>query len=163
MSRIFAIDPGQRESGWVVYSDGRVVNCGVCPNESLRGKLMDMNAFCTAPVVCEMIGHYGTGMPAGKSVFDTCVWIGRFQELAVDTFDIVYRPDVKLFLCGSRRAKDANIRQALIDRFGGSKEIAIGRKAEPGPLYHVKNHAWAALAVAVYYWETVVKPKPVAR
>ena len=37
------------------------------------------------------------------------------------------RQEVKLHLCNSARAKDANIRQALIDRFGG-KDKAIGRK-----------------------------------
>ncbi len=40
------------------------------------------------------------------------------------------RRAVKLELCADSRAKDANIRQALLDRFGGS--TAIGRKAAPG-------------------------------
>ncbi len=29
------------------------------------------------------------------------------------------------------------------------KDAAIGKKAAPGPLYHVKSHLWAALAVAL--------------
>ena len=29
------------------------------------------------------------------------------------------------------------------------KDAAIGKKATPGPLYGVKSHAWAALAVAI--------------
>ena len=62
---------------------------------------------------------------------------------------MIYRKDVKLHLCGSPRAKDSNIRQALIDRFGPGKEKAIGLKKTPGPLYGVKSHVWAALAVAV--------------
>jgi hypothetical protein len=43
------------------------------------------------------------------------------------------------------RAKDANIRQALIDKIGPQ-----GTKAQPGPTYGIKSHSWAALAVAVY-------------
>jgi hypothetical protein len=56
---------------------------------------------------------------------------------------------VKLALCGDSRAKDANIRQALIDRFGGS--AAVGRKAAPGPLYGIHRDVWSALAIAVTY------------
>ena len=47
------------------------------------------------------------------------------------------------------RAKDSNIRQALLDLYGGDKRKAIGIKAEPGPLYGIKSHMWAALGVAV--------------
>ncbi len=59
------------------------------------------------------------------------------------------RRAVKLALCGDSRAKDANIRQALIDRFGGS--AAVGRKAAPGPLYGISRDVWSALAIAVTY------------
>jgi hypothetical protein len=99
-----------------------------------------------------MIASYG--MPVGREVFETCVWIGRFMEQwgAPDRVNLVYRKDVKMHLCGSPRAKDANIRQALIDLFeptGGGKTPQIGTKAKPGPLYGVSTHAWPALGVAV--------------
>lgn len=45
-------------------------------------------------------------------------------------------------------AKDANVRQALINRFGG-KDAAIGRKAAPGPLYGISRDMRSALAIAV--------------
>jgi hypothetical protein len=86
-------------------------------------------------------------------VFRTVWWTGRFAETWYAAGNgepvAVYRKDVKLHLCGSPRAKDPNIRQALIDRWGG-KAAAIGNAKNPGPLYGVKSHAWAALAVAVY-------------
>lgn len=60
-------------------------------------------------------------MAVGETVFETCVWVGRFIE-AVSNYDIeytkIYRKDEKMNLCQSMRAKDSNIRQALIDRFG---------------------------------------------
>jgi hypothetical protein len=93
-----------------------------------------------------------TALTRSKPLFETCVWIGRFvQEWETLTGAEplrVFRREVKLHLCGSPRAKDANIRQALIDRYGG-KEAAIGRKASPGPLHGVSGDVWSALAVAV--------------
>lgn len=100
----------------------------------------------------EMIASYG--MPVGREVFETCVWIGRFQQAWHSPEDVrlVYRKDVKLHLCGTAKAKDANVRQALLDlypRTGGGATPQIGTKAKPGPLYGVSSHAWPALAVAV--------------
>jgi hypothetical protein len=65
---------------------------------------------------------------------------------------LVYRRDVKLHLCHSPRAKDANVRQALIDRLGPQ-----GTKKNPGPTYGMKSHLWAALAVGVYAMDKVVR------
>lgn len=103
-------------------------------------------------IAIEMIASYG--MAVGREVFETCVWIGRFLQAwhAPDGARLIYRLDVKLHLCGTAQAKDPNIRQALLDRFprtGGGKTPQIGTKKQPGPLYGVSSHAWAALGVAV--------------
>lgn len=62
------------------------------------------------------------GMTVGQEVFDTCVWIGRFWEIALRSGGYepkrIYRREEKLNLCGCLSAKDKNIRQALIDRYG---------------------------------------------
>jgi hypothetical protein len=50
------------------------------------------------------------------------------------------------------RAKDGNIGQALVDRFGG-KAAAIGKKAAPGPLYTVSGDPCAVLALAVTWFD----------
>jgi hypothetical protein len=91
----------------------------------------------------EMIASYG--MAVGASTFETCVWIGRFTEVARVEPVLCYRKDIKLFLCGTMRAKDANVRQALLDFVGPQ-----GTKAKPGTTYGIKSHSWAALAVAVF-------------
>jgi hypothetical protein len=98
--------------------------------------------------VIEKVESYG--MAVGAEVFDTVLWAGRFAE-AAHRVPVVMLPRraVKLALCGDSRAKDANIRQALLDRFGGS--AAIGRKAAPGPLYGIARDVWSALAIAVTY------------
>lgn len=148
MSAILAIDPGTTHSGVVWFFGGKPFSSGVYENR----EVLDFLAGDTYTVAIEMIASYG--MAVGKEVFETCVWIGRFVQAAgPDRVRLIYRKDVKLHLCASPRAKDANIRQALIDRWGGKAE-AIGSIKKPGPLYAVKSHAWAALAVAVTALET---------
>lgn len=111
-----------------------------------------------ARVVCEQIESYG--MAVGREVFETVRWSGRFEQAFEQAFGPANWPElivpwhylprraVKLELCGQPRAKDANIRQALIDLYGG-KELAIGKKAQPGPLYGMSGDVWAALAVGI--------------
>ncbi|NOV25911.1 hypothetical protein E5S69_20630 [Cupriavidus necator] len=147
MTTILSIDPGTEESGWCLYHPERgvVMGSGVKPNDIMLEEIRFMPA---SELAIEMVASYG--MPVGREVFETVRWIGRFQQIwrRPDEVRLVYRKDVKLHLCSSPRAKDANIRVALLDMFGG-KEAAVGKKASPGPLYGVKSHAWAALAVAV--------------
>lgn len=138
---ILAIDPGPTESGWCRYKDGRVIGSGVMPNDKIRDEI---RYGTNATLAIEMIASYG--MAVGREVFETCVQIGRFVECYSRPHDVrlVYRKDVKLHLCGTAKAKDPNIRAALLDLIGPQ-----GTKKEPGPTYGVKTHAWAALAVAV--------------
>jgi len=155
MPKILAIDPGYKESAWVTYDTvrGEPIAFKIELNEDVLASLASTEAPCSIggqPVswlAVEMIAHYG--MSVGVTVFDTCVWIGRFIERWPGSHILVYRKDVKMFLCQSMRAKDSNIRQALIDRFGPGKDKAIGLKKSPGPLYGFKKDLWAALAVAV--------------
>ena len=146
---LLAIDPGPQASAWVEYDNGRLVSFGIGPNRELLRVIYGSEA---AEFAVEMIASYG--MSVGADVFETAVWSGRFIQTWAhyrreSTVRRVYRRDVKLTLCGSSRAKDANVRQALIDKFGPGKDKAIGRKAAPGPLYGVSSHVWSALAVAV--------------
>jgi Holliday junction resolvasome RuvABC endonuclease subunit len=144
---LLGIDPGTFESGYVIFDGTRVISADILKNEELRLliKYESMKGNCTRMAI-EMIASYG--MPVGAEVFETCVWVGRFMELwqAENHTQAkqVFRKDVKLHLCGTSKAKDANIRQALIDKLG-----PVGTKKQPGACFGVKSHAWAALAVAV--------------
>lgn len=150
MTRIFAIDPGTTESGWVLLEAGRVHDSGVHHNHDV---LRWIKPGQGADMLCiEMIA--GMGMTVGQTTFETVRWIGRFQQAWRDpeAVHLVYRRQVKTYLCGNQQAKDGNIRQALLDIFpdtGGGATPQIGTKAKPGPLYGVSSHAWSALAVAV--------------
>jgi hypothetical protein len=96
--------------------------------------------FLHSDIAIEWIESYG--MAVGQDVFRTVFQIGRMQQ-QLGAVRLIPRRDVKLTLCGSARAKDTNIRQALIDAIG-----PVGTKKNPGPLYGVTGHYWAALAVA---------------
>ena len=106
-------------------------------------------------VALEMVACYG--MPVGKDVFETCVWIGRFIEKLKDhKISYVYRKDEKMCLCGSLKAKDSNIRQALINRYAKHDfKTGKGTKKNPDVFYGVANDVWQAIAVAVTHYESL--------
>ena len=141
---VLAIDPGTYQSAFVVFDGKSVVSKGIVENATLE---MLVETTQCQHVACEMIASYG--MPVGAETFETVFWIGRLAKASRVPFHRVFRKDVKIHLCNSMRAKDANIRQASIDKFGG--ESAVGKKSHPGPLYGVSSHCWSALAVAVYF------------
>lgn len=96
-------------------------------------------------------------MAVGKEVFETCVWIGRFKEIALlkdIQVEYIYRKEEKINLCNSMKAKDTNIRQALIDRFG-----IVGTKKNPGWFYGFKKDIWSAYAVGVTYLDKIKENK----
>lgn len=158
MLSILAIDPGYTQSAWVEYRDGLPVAFATERNHDV---LCRVETSTSAYLAVESIASYG--MPVGAEVFETAVWSGRFIQRWLDghprggwpdgeeerSVRRVYRREVKLHLCGQARAKDPNVRQVLIDRYGPGKELAVGRKASPGPLYGVSGDVWAALGVAV--------------
>lgn len=152
VTRILAIDPGNEFSAWLLYdkATGRPTTWAKEPNADVLRRVAE-EARAGTELVVEMIASYG--MPVGAEVFETCVWIGRFIEQWVERCGrdarLLYRRAVKLHLCNSSRAKDAHVRQSIIDRFGPGKHIAIGLKATPGPLYGLSGDGWAALGVAI--------------
>ncbi len=149
---LLCIDPGTTHSGVVIFDGKSVSDVGT---EVENGWLLNAIGLMDADhMAIEMVACYG--MPVGKETFETCVWIGRFIEKFRGDHTKVFRKDVKLNLCNSMRAKDANIRQAILDRFpatGGGKTPQIGIKKQPGPLFGVSKHAWSALAVGLTYFD----------
>lgn len=144
---IVAVDPGPLESALVVIEeDGRVTLAVKELNESIRKRLRTESFHRQA--VIEMV--QAMGMPVGAEVFETVFWIGRFAESCANAGVVMRlnRRDVKQHFCNSDKAKDANIRQALLDRYGGNS-AARGKKKSPGPLYGVKGDCWQALAVGL--------------
>ena len=173
---ILAIDPGPVESGWVsLDSAGKLCGFGVDYNHAIRNGMHNADAIATTLVI-EMVASYG--MPVGADVFETCVQIGRFEQVWPGNVARVFRREVKLHLCNSSKAKDSNVRHALMDRYGPGKDRAVGGtkckachgkkwrgrehrpcevcdatgwKYPPGPLHGFADDAWQALAVGLTY------------
>ena len=142
---IGAIDPGPERSAFVSLADGELVDFGILENVDLL--LRARRSVGYDLVVIEKIVSYG--MPVGAEVFETVYWSGRFAEAFRPTaVERIGRKPVVLTICGSPRATDANVRQALIDRYGGP---GVTRKG--GPLYGVVKDIWSALAIGVAWRE----------
>jgi hypothetical protein len=152
--RLLAIDPGDTESAYVIIdmASREPVDMGKMPNDQLLDRLGNRRGHPVERAVIEMVASYG--MAVGAEVFDTCVWIGRFHEalrVRGRTPDLVKRLAVKTHLCHDSRAKDTNIRQALVDRFAyGQPNNGKGTKAKPGWFHGFHSDVWAAYALAVY-------------
>ena len=152
-NRVLAIDPGNESSAYIIIDAAtcRPITFGKSPNQGLR---MALPGFAEgATVAIEMVASYG--MTVGGEVFETCVWIGRFIERVWPEPELIYRRNIKLHHCQSPRAKDANITQALIDRFTpGAPNRGKGTKKEPGWFYGFAADIWQAYALAVYVADT---------
>lgn len=156
---VLSVDPGTRQSGWVLFDGVRVLRRGIDENSQVRN-LISRNTLDASHLVVEMIESFG--MPVGNETHETTYWVGRFCEAwnSDSTLCRLYRREVKLHMCQSMKATDSNIRQAIIDRFpptGGGAVGQIGTASKPGPLYGVSSHMWSALGLAVTWWESKKK------
>lgn len=146
---ILAIDAGFTESAYVICNEEyEILEKGKVSNEEM---LAIVKSNCYSDLVLEMVACYG--MPVGKEVFETCVWIGRFWEASqAEKKSYIYRKEEKINLCNTIKAKDSNIRQALIDRFARFDfKNGKGTKKQQDWFYGFKSDMWAAYAVAVTY------------
>ena len=151
---ILAIDPGPTESAWVrLCDDGkRIPTFAKSSNRDAMDVISDAVLY-RRDIILAIEQVACMGMAVGAEVLETCYESGRmaqaYWEVTGRNPIRVKRHAIKMHFCGSTRANDGNIRQAIIDRFGG-KEKAIGKKSAPGPLYGVANDVWQALALALY-------------
>ena len=154
---ILAVDPGDQLSAFVVYDGKRPVDHGKLGNEELILRLHDdLNCWpANGPSVCshlaiEMAESFGAKV--WNQVFLATLWAGRFVEAFGGPYTLMSRQKTKLYVTGNPRARDAQVRACLIDRYGG-KDVALGTKAAPGLLRGLTADRWAALALAVAYSE----------
>jgi len=147
---LMAIDPGTTLSAYLVLDTAtyEIVDKGKVENDNLM-ELVKTGYFDMMAVEC----FQSFGMGVGQTVFNTAYYIGRLMQVAEglgSKVRMVYRSEVKMHHCHTMKAKDGNIRQALIDRFGEP-----GTKKNPGKLYGVSKDIWSALAIAVMVADTM--------
>jgi hypothetical protein len=127
-----------------VDADYKIIDAGKDPNRRVNEHAYnyEVDAVCI-----ETIQSYG--MAVGRTVFETCIWIGRFQQTALNGCGIVHlyaRPAIFRAVTGQSKGGDAALRQALLTRFGGDK------KGEPmNVLKGGGSDKRSAFAVAVYH------------
>lgn len=152
---VLAIDPGPVQSAAVMWDGSKILPLCVYP-EIIQSAILPngtmLNYLKEKPnpahvLVIEQIKSYG--MAVSDSIFDTVFWTGRFvQAWEPGKWVRVPRMDVKIHLCHQAKAKDANIAQALKDRF----EPGLLPKQRPkGLLRNLRKDLWAAFALAVTY------------
>ena len=155
MNCILAYDPGNVETAYCLIDTEtrKPIEFGKVKNEDALTYLYDNvnRGEWRKPtaVIIEMVASYG--MAVGASVFQTCVMIGRLTEAAVICdvpYDYIYRIEEKTTICHDSKAKDANIRQALIDRFAQHDlKNGKGTKKEPDWFYGFSSDVWQSYAV----------------
>jgi hypothetical protein len=161
-----AIDPGPRESAVVVWDGGKILHAAFMENEEMRVMVREGALYLRRNLSLSVMNEVDEiempvlliekvesfGMAVGESVFETVYFSGRLAEAFCRDHDYkverIGRHAIKVHICHTVRATDSNIRQALIDRFGEP-----GKKANPGLLFPLKGHTWAAFALAITWMD----------
>lgn len=146
--RVLAIDPGNEQSAWMILEGYRPIESRIDPNEYFQTEVLP-HIHADVMAIEYMRAR---GMPTANEELDTQFQAGRFVGIWNGDWSPIHRMDVKMHICGTARARDSNIRQALIDRYGG-KDTAVGKKKNPGPLYGIKKDLWSALAIGITFIE----------
>ena len=155
--KVLALDPGDTYTGYCFIDQEtlRPIRFGKEANHIVL-LMVQLEAYDF--LVVERVASYG--MAVGKHVFETCEWVGRLSQASTAPVGYIYRQDEKLHICHDSRAKDANIRRALIDRFA-TKDLKNGKgsKKDPDWFYQLYSDVWAAYAAGITYIETEMKER----
>ena len=143
---IVAIDPGPEKSALILWDGKTILEMHFSNNIAILKMLWSYprNQF---DLVLEQVASMG--MPVGASVFETVFWSGRFCQAWGEPFHRMKRGVVKMHLCGSMRAKDSNIIQALKDRFEPDLQP---RQRPKTVLKGLSGDLWQAFALAITWW-----------
>ena len=146
---LLAIDPGTTKSGVVIFDGTNIFFREKVSNEYLRELILlgeiKYDRACIEGIACN-------GGAVGREVFETCYWIGRLIECIMSQNiipKIMYRREVKNYLCPKIKSNDAVLRAAVIKILGEP-----GTKKNPGPTYGVTGDVWQALALALTFFGT---------
>ena len=157
--RVIAIDPGTTKSAICIIDSEtlRPLDSQIIDNAGMQKYIRRIRSRDDLVGAVEMLQSYGNLI--GKDVLETAVWIGRFYETLKAVTrrepELVYRMEEKMHICHDSRAKDSNIRRALIDRFA-DHDFRSGRGTikKPDWFYGFKKDIWSAYAVGLTLIET---------
>ena len=82
--KTLGVDPGNTKTAIVFINGADIIDHFYLPNQEALEKIIDISMnYTKLEIYCEMIASYG--MPVGKSIFDTCLFIGRIIEAVPET------------------------------------------------------------------------------
>lgn len=150
--RYFAIDPGPERSGWCAYDPGNmiVLNGGIDENEHVKNILRSWGE-CDTLIECYLASYNVRYI--GATVVNTVLWTGRFLEASCGcgrSAHLIHEPDVRLVLCGNKRAKETQMRQRVRDILG-----PLPTKKQPSKHWAIRptSHVWSAVALCLAWPE----------
>jgi hypothetical protein len=154
---IIAIDPGPEQSGIVYMVDGKLKGASIEANSAII-HILEANCALRKRVYTKAkpYVHLAIEMPQSRgniipqSVLDTCVWVGRFRQVAGIPSTPIFPATIRTWLCGKPAVTKAAIKSALKDHYG-----EVGTEKNPGPLFGIKaseDHKWYALAVGTAWY-----------
>lgn len=150
---ILSLDVGTEQSGYCFMNsaDYAPLEFGKMNNQELLERIVMMGLY--GALVYEEFQSYG--MTVGQSTIKSITWNGRFIQVAWDRkipFYPIYRVEEKINLCKSTKAKDANLRQAMIDRFAKFDfKNGKGTKNNRDWFYGFSKDAWSAAIIGVTF------------
>lgn len=159
---VLAIDPSCKESAFCVidYPTLKPVCFGFMSEERILDYVEGLGNVGNSALALE--GFENSGMVVGKSVFDTCMLVGKLLERAnrssYNDVRIIYRKEEKKNLCNKTKANDTMIVHALVDRFAEDKNnLGKGTKQNKGWFYGFKKDIWQAYAIGITYCDRYLR------
>lgn len=156
---ILALDVGTEQSGYCLMDREtyKPLEFGKIDNFTLLENVVRHGVYDV--LVYEEFQSYG--MPVGKSTIASITWNGRYIQASCERkipYFPVYRVEEKINLCGTTKAKDANLRQAMIDRFATFDfKNGKGTKDNRDWFYGFSKDAWSAAIIGVTFIDRLNK------
>lgn len=164
--RLLAIDPGTTQSAYAMLNeDYSLVSAAKVENEVLLTLVKD-GEWDEMAIECMEARHVVNGV-IGSETYDTCYWIGRYEQVAHDRgkpVHRIYRTQERTRLIPTKKNKlpphpdtvgqgaDSQIRATLIRRFAKhDKKNGKGKAAHKDVFYGFAKDMWSAFAVGVVH------------
>jgi len=146
---VVGLDPGTKQTGLAIWDGSEILHHETIPNQCLLEQLRAPGSGLPVSSVVAVERLHPYGVRVGADTFQTIEFFGAVCE-CLRRFEIVrvYRREVKAHWLGKASGNDADIRRAMMERYGEP-----GKKAAPGMLYGIKPDALQALALAVAVYD----------
>lgn len=153
---ILSIDPANVFTAYTLIEENYVpIEFEKTENELFVKKIKEKTFNNVRKVIIENISSYGN--IAGKTTYETCVFIGRLYQLFSDivgkeNVELRYRHKIKKGFNLGKNGNDKGVREYLVNRFAkSSKNYGKGNKKSPDFFYGFADDIWQAYAVGVSF------------